>query len=99
MRHEPVRAKECRPATCRGSKRRRHQTQDEVVLSAPAAAAWRREWLSSVPTGKALYSFQVLLPAGPPRTRGFRTACPPDRFGSSILSARELSKRGRFPCL
>src|SRR6266850_5170676 len=95
---EPVRAKECRPVTCRDSRRRRHRTQDEVVLSAPAAAAWRRGWLSDVPTGKALYSCQVLFPAGPPRTRGFQTACPPDRFGSSMLSARELRKRGRFPC-
>src|SRR5258708_20043776 len=96
---EPVRAKECRPVTCRDSRRRRHQTQDEVVLSAPAAAAWRRGWLSDVPTGKGLDSCQVLFPAGPPRTRGFQTACPPDRFGPSILSARELRKRGRFPCL
>ena len=31
--------------------------------------------------------------------RELQTACPPDRFGSSILSARELRKRGRFPCL
>src|SRR6266853_5044448 len=96
---EPVRAKECRPATCRDWRRRQHQTQDEVVLSGPLAAAWRRGWLSDVPTGKALYSCQVLFPAGPPRTRGFQTACPPDRFGSSILSARELRKTGRFPCL
>src|SRR5712671_2181248 len=35
---------------------------------------------------------------GPPRTRHFQTACPPDRFGSSILSARELRKTGCFPC-
>src|SRR5467141_3941408 len=34
MPHEPVRAKECRPATCRDSRRRRHRTRDEVVLSA-----------------------------------------------------------------
>src|SRR6267378_7456670 len=99
MRGEPVRAKECRPATCRDSRRRRHQTQDEAVLSGPAAAAWRRGWLSDVPTGTALYFCQVLFPAGPPRTRGFQTACPPDRFVSSILSARELRKRGRFPYL
>src|SRR5882724_8142592 len=96
---ESAQAKECRPATCRDSRRRRHQTQDEVVLSGPAAAAWRRGWLSDVPTGKALYFCQVLFPAGLPRTRGFQTACPPDRFASSILSARELRKRGRFPCL
>src|SRR5258706_1440265 len=96
---EPVRAKECRPATCRDWRRRQHQTQDEVVLSGPLAAAWRRGWLSDVPTGKALYSCQVLFPAGPPRTRGFQTACPPDRFGSSMLSARELRKSRRFPCL
>src|SRR6202035_4405461 len=96
---EPVRAKECRPGTCRDSRRRRHQTQDEVVLSAPAAAAWRRGWLSDVPKGKALYSCQVLSPAGPPGARGFQKACPPDRFGSSILSAREPHKRCRFPWL
>src|SRR5258708_34412787 len=29
--------------------------------------------------------------------RGFQKACPPDRFGSSILSARELHKSLRFP--
>src|SRR3984893_7183999 len=95
----PVRAKECRPATCRDWRRRRHQTQDEVVLPAPAAATWRRGWLSDVPTGKALYSCQAPLPAGPPLTRGLQTACPPDRFGSSMLSARELRKMNRFPCL
>src|ERR1700732_768264 len=98
MPDEPVRATECQLATCRDSRRRRHQTRDEVVLSAPAAAAWRRGWLSDVPTGTAPCSCQVLFPAGPPRTRGFQTACPPDRFGSSRLSARELRKRGRFPC-
>src|SRR6266436_7259288 len=96
---EPVRAKECRPATCRDSRRRRHQTQDEVVLSARAAAAWRRGRLSDVPTGKAPCSCQVLFPGGPPRTREIQKACPPDRFGSSMLSARELRKTGRFPCL
>src|ERR1700737_4931713 len=77
----------------------RHQTQDEGVLPAPAAAAWRRGRLSDVPTDKALYSGQVLFPAGPPRMRGFQKACPPDRFGFSMLSARELRKRDRFPCL
>src|SRR5260370_34138758 len=96
---EPVRAKECRPATCRDSRRRRHQTRDEVVLSGPAAAASRRVWLSDVPTSKAPCSCPVLFPAGPPRTKGLQTACPPDRFGSSILSALELRKRRRFPCL
>src|SRR6266853_4407993 len=96
---EPVRAKECRPTTCRDSRRRRHQTRDEVVLSARAAATSRRVRLSNVPTGKEPCSCQALFPAGPPRTRGFQTACPPDRFGSSILSARELRKRGRFPYL
>src|SRR5712691_12411131 len=96
---ERVRAKECRLATCRDSRRKRHQTRDEVVLSAPTVAASRRVWLSDVPTSKAACSCQVLLPAGPPRTRGLQKACPPDRFGSSILSARELRKRGRFPCL
>src|SRR5258708_21985942 len=29
--------------------------------------------------------------------RGFQKACPPDRFGSSILSTRELHKSLRFP--
>src|SRR5258706_8675439 len=99
MPDELVRAKGCRPVTCRDSRRRRHQTQDEVVLSAPAAAAWRRGRLSDVPRGKALDSCQVLFPAGPPRTRGFQTACPPDRFGSSTLSTLEQRKRSRFPCL
>src|SRR5580704_14694744 len=96
---EPVRAKECRPATCRDSRQRRHQTPGEVVLSGPAAAASRRVWLSDVPTSKAACSCPVLFPAEPPRTKGFQTACPPDRFGSSILSARELRKRRRFPWL
>src|ERR1700694_3876725 len=96
---EPVRAKECRSATCRDSRRRQHQTRDEVVLSAPAAATSRRVWLSDVPTSKATCSCQVLFPAEPPRTRGFQKACPPDRFGLSILSARELRKSLRFPCL
>src|ERR1700674_3893483 len=96
---EPVRAKECRPATCRDSRRRGHQTRDEVVLSGPAAAASRRVWRSDVPTSKATCSCPVLFPAGPPRTKGLQTACPPDRFGSSTLSARELYKRRRFPWL
>src|SRR6266849_9580230 len=96
---EPLRTKECRPATCRDSRRRRHQTRDEVVLSGPAAAASRRVWLSDVPTSKAPCSCPVLFPAGRPRTKGLQTACPPDRFGSSILSARELRKPRRFPWL
>src|SRR5260370_24191030 len=95
---EPVRAKECRPATCRDSRRRQHQTRDEVVLSAPTAAASRRVWLSDVPTSKAACSCPVLFPAGRPRTKGFQTACPPDRFGSSMRSTRELPSR-RFPWL
>src|ERR1700730_7536825 len=99
MPREPVRAKECRLATWQDARERPNRTQDEVVLSTPAAAAWRRGRLSDVPTGKAPYSCQVLFPAGPPRTRGFQEACPPDRFGSSILSARERRKTGRFPCL
>src|ERR1700680_3263561 len=96
---EPVRAKECRRATCRDSRRRRHQTRDEVALSAAAAAASRRVWLSDAPTSKAPCSCPVLFPAGPPRTRDFQKACPPDRFGSSILSPRQLRKSRRFPCL
>src|SRR5216683_5831077 len=94
---EPVRAKECRPATCRDSKRRRHQTRDEVVLSGPAAAASRRVWLSDVPTSKAACSCPALFPAGPPRTRGFQKACPLARFGPSTPSAREPHKSLRFP--
>src|SRR6202795_5070778 len=96
---EPDRAKECRLATCRDSKRKRHQTRDEVVLLAPTAAAWRRVWLSDVPTSKAACSCQVLFPARPHRTRGFQKACPPDRSGSSILSAQQLHKSLRFPWL
>src|ERR1700730_7335847 len=98
MPREPVRAKECRLATWQDARERPNRTQDEVVLSAPAAAAWRRGRLSDVPTGKALYSCQVLFPAGLPRTKGFRKACPPDRFASSSFSVRELRKRGRLPC-
>src|SRR3989442_5455556 len=93
----PVRAKECRPATCRDSRQKRHQTRDEGVLSDPTAATSRRVWLSGVPTSKAACSCQVLFPAEPPRMRGFQTACPPDRFGPSILSARELRKSLPFP--
>src|SRR5713101_7893136 len=96
---EPLRAKECWLVTCRDWRRRRHQTRDEVVLSAPAAAASRRVWLLDVPTSKESCSCQALFPAGLPRTRGFQKACPPDRFGSSTLSARELCKRRRFPWL
>src|ERR1700731_1344766 len=99
MPREPVRAKEFRPATCRDSRRRRHQTRDEFVLSGPAAAASRRVWLSDVPTSKAPCSCPLLFPAGPLRTKGLQTACPPDRFGSSILSAGELRNRRRFPWL
>src|SRR5713226_8466938 len=96
---EPVRAKEWRLATCRDSRRRRHQTRDEVVLSAPAAAASRRVWLSDVPTSKAACFCPALFPAGRPRMRGFQRACPPVRFASSTPSARELHKRLRFPWL
>src|ERR1700736_2115498 len=96
---EPVRAKKCRLATCRDSRRKQHQTRDEVVLSAPTAAASRRVWLSDVPTSKAACFCPVLFPAESPRTRGVQKACPPDRFGSSILSARELHKSLRFPWL
>src|SRR6476646_7681317 len=94
---EPVRAKEWRLVTCRDWRRRRHQTRDEIVLSAPAAAASRRVWLSDVPTSKATCSCQALFPAEPPRTRDFHKACPPDRFGFSMLSARELRKSLGFP--
>src|SRR6266851_603988 len=94
---ESVRAKECQPVTCRDSRRRRDPARDEVVLPAPAAAASRRERLSDVPTNKGACPCQALFPAGPPRTKGLQRACPPDRFGSSMLSARELRKRRRFP--
>src|SRR5271168_4889554 len=94
---EPVRAKECRLATCRDWRRKRLQTRDEVVLVAPTAAASRRVRLSDVPTSKAAYSSQALFPAAPHRTRGFQKACPPARFGSSIFSAREPHKSLRFP--
>src|SRR5258708_19875640 len=96
---EPVRAKEWRLATCRDSRQRRHQTRDEVDLPAPAAAASRRAPPSGAPTSKVACSCQALFPAGPPRTRGLQKACPPDRFGPSILSARELRKSLRFPWL
>src|SRR6266478_2132073 len=46
---ELVRAKECRLAICRDSRRRRDQTRDEVVLPATIAAASRRVRLSDVP--------------------------------------------------
>src|ERR1700719_955721 len=52
MPDERVRATECQLATCRASRRRRVQTRDEVVLSAPATAASRRGWLSDVPQVK-----------------------------------------------
>jgi hypothetical protein len=94
-----VRAKECRLAICRDSRRRRHQTRDEVVHSAPTAAASRRVQLSDVPTSKVACSCQALFPVEPPRTRGLQKACPPDRFGPSILSARELRRSLRFPWL
>src|SRR5882724_8612436 len=97
MPDEPLRVKKCRLVTCRDWRRRRHQTRDEVVLPAPAAAASRRVWLSDVPTSKAVCFCPALFLAEPPRTRGFQKACPPDRFGSSILSARELYKRLRLP--
>src|SRR4029077_3523250 len=96
---EPVRAKEWWRVTCRDWRRRRPQTRGEVVLSALAAAASRRGRLRDVPTGKAACSCQALFPAEPPRTRGLQKACPPDRFGCSILSARELHTSLRFPWL
>src|SRR5882724_2692223 len=96
---EPLRAKECWLVTCRDWRRRRHQTQDEAVLSAPAAGASRRGWLSDVPTNKAACFCPALFPAGCPRMRGSQRACPLVRFGSSILSARELYKCLRFPWL
>src|SRR5580692_8097591 len=96
---EPVHAKECRPATCRDSRRRRHRTRDEVVLPAPAAAASRRVSLSDVPTSKLACSCQARFLGGRPRMRGFQKACPPDRFGSSILSMRELCTNLHFPWL
>src|SRR5258708_29482659 len=96
---EPVRAKECQPATCRDSRRRRDPARDEVVLPAPAAAASRRERRSDVPTNKAACSCQALFHAGPLRTKGLQRVCPPDRFGPSMLSAPELRKRRRFPSL
>src|SRR5712692_5992480 len=94
---EPLRAKECSLVTCRDWRRRRHQTRDEAVLPSPTAAASRRVWLSDVPTSKAVCFCPALFPAGRPRMRGCQKACPPDRFGSSMLSARELHKRRRFP--
>src|ERR1700681_3608678 len=99
MPDEPVRATECQPATCRDSRRRRVQTRDEVVLSAPATAASRRGWLSDVPTGKESCSCQALFPARPPQRRDLQEACPPDRLGSSKPSARGLRKSRRLPCI
>jgi hypothetical protein len=78
--------------TCRDLRRRRHQTRDGTVLPVPTTAASRRVWLSDVPTSKGACFFPALFRAGPPRMRGFPTACPPARFGPSILSARELRK-------
>src|ERR1700681_5073676 len=94
---EPVRAKECWLGTCRDGRRRRRHTRDECDLQALRAAASRREPPSGAPTNKAACSCPALFPAGPPRTRGLQKACPPARFGSSILSARELRKSLRFP--
>src|SRR6267154_6482267 len=96
---EPVRAKEWRLVTCRDWRRRRRQTRDEAVLQFPTVAASRRVWLSDVPTSKATCFCPALFPAGPPRMKGSQKACPLVRFGSSILSARELHKSLRFPSL
>src|SRR5438132_11460737 len=97
MPDEPVRGKEWLLVTCRDWRRRRRQTRDKAVLPSPTAAASRRVWLSDVPTNKATCFCPALFPAERRRMRGFQKACPPDRFGSSILSARELYKRLRFP--
>src|SRR5260370_8297723 len=90
------RAKECRLAICRGLRRRRHQTRDEVVLPATIAGASRRVRLSNVPTSKEACFCLGLLPAESPRTRGLQKACPRDQFGRSMFSARELRKSLRF---
>src|SRR5258705_6545326 len=94
---EPVRGKEWLLVTCRDWTRRRRQTRDKAVLPSPTAAASRRVWLSDVPTNRATCFCPALFPAGPPRRRGFQKACPLVRFGSSILSTRELHKSLRFP--
>src|SRR5882724_3321993 len=96
---ELVRAKECRLAICRDSRRRRDQTRDEVVLPATIAGASRRVRLSDVPTSKEACSCQALFPAESPRRRGLQKACPRDQFGRSMFSARELRKSLRFPCV
>src|SRR6476620_12513271 len=92
-----VRAKEGRVAICRNSRRRRHQTRDEVVLPGTIAGASRRVRLSDVPTSKEACSYQARFPAESPRTRGLQKACPRDQFGRSMFSARELRKSLRFP--
>src|SRR5216683_2358888 len=94
---ELVRAKECRLVICRDSRRRRHQTRDEVVLPTTIAGASRRVRLSDVPTSKEACSCLALFPAESPRTRGLQKACPRDQFGRSMFSARELRKSLRFP--
>src|SRR5216683_7987318 len=94
---ELVRAKECRLVICRDSRRRRHQTRDEVVLPTTIAGASRRVRLSDVPTSKEACSCLALFPAESPRRRGLQKACPRDQFGRSMFSARELRKSLRFP--
>src|SRR5467141_3684657 len=96
---EPVRGKEWLLVTCRDWRQRRRQTRDKAVLPSPTAAASRRVWLSDVPINKATCFCPALFPAGRRRMRGSQKACPLVRVAPSILSARELHKRLRFPWL
>src|SRR5579862_4826341 len=96
---ELVRARECRFAICRDSRRRRCQTQDEVFVLAIIGGASRRVRLSDVPTGKEACFCQVLSPAEAPRRRSLQKACPRGQFGCSMFLLRELPKNLRFPCV